>query len=182
MSSVERPEIIPESELEAKIMATRRWQMGAAWGVPRPGHPEGSVQAHIADVLAAIDRLDLAPEGRAKLRLVALVHDTFKNEVDVRRPRSGANHHAVIAGNFLAGYTDDTDVLEITELHDEAFNSWGLGSRRGDWPGAEARATRLMERLGPGLPLYCAFFRADNASGGKDDKPLAWFESLAKAR
>ena len=33
------------------------WREGAAWGDPRPGHPEGSVQAHIEDVLANVDRV-----------------------------------------------------------------------------------------------------------------------------
>ncbi|MDQ3163994.1 MAG: hypothetical protein M3Q92_14405 [Actinomycetota bacterium] len=37
---------------------------------------------------------------------------------------------------------------------------------------------RLIERLGPTLPLYLAFYRADTATGGKSDEPLRWFESL----
>ena len=31
-------------------------QEGLAWGKPRRGHPEGTVGAHVADLLEAIDR------------------------------------------------------------------------------------------------------------------------------
>ncbi|MBW3593243.1 MAG: hypothetical protein KY396_06085 [Actinobacteria bacterium] len=55
----------------------------------------------------------------------------------------------------------------MIELHDEAYNAWGRGSRRGDWAGAERRARSLVERLGPSLGLYLRFYRADNATGTK---------------
>lgn len=169
-----------ETSLEARLMADPRWQRGAAWGEPRPGHPEGVVATHIADVLANVDALGLAPEERAKLRLVALIHDTFKNEVDERRPRSGENHHAMIARRFAERYSADADVLELIELHDEAYNAWAAGQRSGAWAKAEGRAHRLIARLGPRLPLYLQFYRADNATGDKVAEPLQWFERLAR--
>lgn len=173
----ESDDIIAESEVEARIVASPRWVRGAAWGRARPGHPEGVIRRHIGDVLTNIDSLGAEPVQRAKLRLVALVHDTFKNEIDHNRPKSGDNHHAVVARKFLEHYTNDEDVLELTELHDEAFNAWAIGQRRGDWSQADARAAKLIERLGPRLALYIAFFRADNTVAGKSGEPLAWFES-----
>lgn len=178
-AEVHHDQIIPETTLEQRIVSDHRWIAGASWGVPRPGHPEGEVRFHILEVLAGLDRQTLDQNVRAKLRLVALVHDTFKNEVDRRPPRSAENHHAMIARRFCEAFIDDLDVLEITELHDEAYNSWVLGSRHGDWAKAEARADRLIERLGPRLPLYLAFYRADNAAGDKRAEPLVWFERLA---
>lgn len=178
-AEVHHDEIIPETTLERRIVSDHRWIAGASWGMPRPGHPEGEVRLHILEVLAGLDRQALDQNARAKLRLVALVHDTFKSEVDRRLPRSGQNHHAMIARRFTEAFTDDLDVLEITELHDEAYNSWVLGSRHRDWTKAQARAARLIERLGSRLPLYLAFYRADNAAGDKRAEPLAWFERLA---
>lgn len=137
------------------------------------------MELHVADVLWNLDKLDLTPMARRKLRVVALAHDTFKNEVDFSQPRTGSNHHANIARRFLQRYTDDQDVLEITELHDEAYNSWGVGSRRGDWEKARARAQRLLDRLDARTELYLAFYRADNAAGDKKAEPLGWFERLA---
>lgn len=177
-AEVRDDEIIPETTLEQRIVSDPRWIAGASWGMPRPGHPEGEVRLHILEVLAALDRQKLEPNARAKLRLVALVHDTFKNEVDRRLPRSGENHHAVIARRFSEDLIDDLDVLEITELHDEAYNSWAVGSRHGNWAKAEARANKLIERLGSRLTLYLAFYRADNAAGDKRAEPLIWFERL----
>jgi hypothetical protein len=86
----------------------------------------------------------------------------------------------MIARRFVAALTSDRDVLEITELHDEAFNAWSVGSRRGDWGAAEERAARLIRRLGRRLHLYLAFYRADNASGDKRREPLTWFEGLVR--
>jgi len=168
----------PETELERRIMAEPRWQAGAHWGEPRPGHPEGTVLLHLVEVLANLDRFGLAPDVRRRLRLVALVHDAFKREVDRSRPRVGDNHHAVIARRFLAAFTDDEDVLEITELHDDAFNAWAVGHRHGRWAEAEARARELIRRLGGRLELYLVFYRADNATGDKRPESRCWFECL----
>jgi HD domain len=172
-------EIATEGPLERRIVGDERWRAGAAWGWPRPGHPEGDVATHVRDVLDNLDRLGLAPDARRKLRLVALLHDAFKREVNRARPRTGDNHHAVIARRFAEGLTDDEDVLELIELHDEAYNAWLIGRRRGDWARAERRARDLIDRLGDRIGLYLAFFRADNATGDKDREPLRWFEALA---
>ena len=172
----------PETDIERRIVADPRWNAGVAWGEPRPGHPEGRVEAHVVEVLGNVEKLNLDPTERMKLRLIALVHDSFKNEVDYSQPKSGANHHAMIARKFAENFTSDDDVLELIELHDEAYNSWGIGSRHGDWGKAEARAARLLDRLGGRIDLYLAFYRADNAAGDKRQEPLEWFEKLADGR
>ena len=160
-------------------MADPRWRRGAAWGEPRRGHPEGSVEAHVAEVLANLQRMELAPEARARLRLVAILHDTFKVEVDRSVPAAGENHHARRARRFAEAYVADADVLELVELHDEAYNAWVAGARGGRWERAEERARRLVERLGPRLELFLLFYRADNATGDKSREPLEWFERIA---
>jgi hypothetical protein len=171
--------IVPETELERRIVADPGWQAGARWGTPRRGHPEGCVAAHIEEVLANVDAEALDHRDRARLRFVALVHDAFKHRVRPDRPRTGANHHAVIARRFAEGVTDDRELLELVELHDEAYNAWLLGQRGGDWPAAEARARALLDRLGDSRALYLRFYRADNRTGDKRAAPLAWFEQLA---
>ena len=169
-----------ESDLEARICADPEWQAGAEWGVPRPGHPEGQVKFHVADVLANVDRYARTPAERQKLRLVALVHDTFKHRVDPDRPRAGENHHGKIARRFVERYVDDDTVLEIIELHDEAYSAWRTGARRGRWREAEERARRLLDRLGPHrTALYVTFFRCDNETGTKRPDPWEWFARLA---
>src|SRR5689334_3385027 len=78
-----------ETDLERRIAADPAWQKGVAWGIPRTGHLEGPIKYHIADVLANLDRQHLDKEERRALRLVALVHDTFKYQVDETRPKIG---------------------------------------------------------------------------------------------
>jgi HD domain len=169
-----------ETELEARICADEDWTEGAEWGKPRPGHSEGLVMYHIADVLANIDRIATTPEERRNLRLIALIHDSFKYRVDPSKPKTGANHHAFIARKFAERYIDDPALLEIIELHDEAYNSWRSGASKGKWEQAEERASRLVVRLGPSLPLYMRFFRADNATDSKEDDSLVWFEQFLR--
>jgi hypothetical protein len=41
------PALALETETERRITADPEWQAGVRWGKPRPGHPEGTVRAHI---------------------------------------------------------------------------------------------------------------------------------------
>jgi len=172
----------PETDLEKRICMDPEWKKGALWGKPRPGHSEGQVISHIAEVLANIDRLASSDEERRDLRFIALIHDTFKYRVDPTKPKVGENHHAKIARRFADRYLDDMVLLEIIELHDEAFNSWRLGALKGRWSEAEARADRLIARLGKSLPLYVRFFRADNQTVSKEQDSLDWFEQLLRKK
>lgn len=174
--------IVPETELEARILSDPDWIEGIAWGQPRPGHPEGSVAAHVNEVLENVDQVALDRHDRERLRLVALIHDTFKHRVDRDRPRAGENHHAMIARRFAERHLDDEELLDVIELHDEAYNAWVKGDRGGRWDAAKARAERLIERLGEALPFYVRFYHADNATGSKHQAPLDWFDQLVSRR
>jgi hypothetical protein len=50
-----RVTVTPETEQERRFVSDPELQEGAAWGDPRPGHPEGAVAAHIVDVLDNVD-------------------------------------------------------------------------------------------------------------------------------
>ena len=174
--------LTPETELERRIVGDPAWVEGATWGDPRPGHPEGAIRAHVDEVLANVDRVALDPEDRARLRLVALIHDTFKHQVDPERPRVGANHHATLARRFAERFVSDPELLDVIELHDEAYNAWANGKRSGDWAAARARAERLLDRLGPWVGFYSRFYAADNATGSKCQEPFEWFSSIVAER
>lgn len=168
-----------EGELEERIAGDTEWQRGAEWGTPRPGHPEGAVKFHIAEVLANVDRYAKSDGDRSRLRLITLTHDTFKHRVDDSRPRVGENHHGLIARRFAERYVSDPIVLDIVELHDEAYNAYAMGARRRAWAEAEARAHRLLSRLGPSAGLYLTFFRCDNETGNKTPDAFEWFAGLS---
>src|SRR5690349_4516854 len=48
------PGFVPETELERDLIADADLRAGLSWGLPRAGHPEGSVGHHVAAMLAWI--------------------------------------------------------------------------------------------------------------------------------
>lgn len=171
--------VIPETETERLIMEDPEWVAGLTYGKPRRGHPEGAVSNHIPEVLRNVERVAVGMADRERLRIVALVHDNFKYQVDRTRDRTGENHHGWLARHFAERYVEDEDVLDVIELHDEAFLSWKKAVSNGKLEAGTTRAIRLIERLGPErLPLYLRFFRADNETGDKIQDSVMWFTSL----
>lgn len=164
----------PENELEQKIIDDADFQTGVMWGKPRNGHPEGKVLYHVREVLDNVDKY--APVHlREKLRLIAFIHDTFKHKVDTNQSKSGENHHATIARRFAEKHIDDTAVLDIIQLHDEAYNAWQKGNRDGKWDKAETRLNNLLEILDVNLNLYSIFYKCDNETGDKSQDNYKWF-------
>ncbi len=169
-----------ESDLERRIAADASWRRGIEWGEPRAGHPEGAVAAHVADVLANVEREASSADERQRLRLAALVHDTFKYRAPERTaPVGSEDHHGSHAARFLAGLVDDEELLTVVRWHDEGFAAY-LAAKRGDRRRAEQRVRALVRRLGPALSLYVRFFRADNATEGKDRGAVEWFEAAVR--
>ena len=171
-----------ETDLEVEICADPEWQKGAVWGRPRPGHPEGQVRYHLVEVLANVDRYATSPEERRDLRLIALIHDTLKYQVDPYKPRTGENHHGMLARRFAERHLQDEALLEVIELHDEAYNSWCMGSRKRRWNAAEEHAGLLIDRLGARMALYLRFLRCDNETGSKQPDSVKWFIELVRRR
>ncbi len=175
MTQTELPFLL-ETALEHQISEHPDWLEGIEYGRPRRGHPEGAVKYHIADVLRNVDQFFIDSPHRATLRLIALVHDSFKFQVDRSLPRIGDNHHAMIARRFAEQFISDGAILDVIELHDEAFNAWQCGNRDGRWDKSSRRALALVDRLGGQTDLYLAFYRCDNATTGKDQNCYDWFE------
>jgi HD domain len=170
-----------ENDVERRIAADPEWRKGVEWGKARRGHPEGAVKHHIAHVLENVDREATSPEERRRLRLAALVHDTFKYRAPEGSARVGSEeHHGTHAARFLERFVDDDELVEVVRWHDEAFAAWMGLVKRGNRRRAEQRVHALAGRLGPALPLFARFFRADNATEGKSPKSVAWFESVAR--
>jgi hypothetical protein len=78
------PGFVAENDLERALVAERELLQGLARGHPRFGHPEARVGLHVAAILGCLGDY---PTLRADLRLIALVHDSFKYEVRSGEPR-----------------------------------------------------------------------------------------------
>lgn len=145
---------------------------GLAWGEPRHGHPEGSVGAHVRDLLEALDSADDAAEIRSLLRFVALVHDAFKYRVREWLPKTGPNHHAVRARRFAERYTEDERLLGTIEQHDRPYALWRKMRRRGELD--ERGFEDMMSRV-PDPALFLRFIELDGSTEGKNPEPIRWF-------
>ena len=176
--------IQPETELESLIIQDSDFIAGALWGKPRNGHPEGQVIYHIGDVLKNINIMPKSSSHRESLRLIAIIHDTFKYKVDPTKPKYGENHHAMIARRFAEKYISDTKILDIIELHDEAYNAYCKGSRKGQWFEAEKRANALIDKLAASgsMSLFLYFYLSDNSTGDKNDDDFVWFNKIVDDR
>lgn len=177
----------PETALEASFLQDEEFVRGLNWGVPRYGHPEGAIWRHIIELNANIDRLPdswLAAPMRAgsemttreSLRITSWVHDTFKHVEDKSTPRDWTKHHAVYARHFLSRYTEDELLLNLVELHDEAYYIWRIIHLMHRLSKGEQRLQSLKKRMGDCWQLYYLFFKCDTCTGDKNPAPLQWFE------
>lgn len=149
---------------------------GLLWGVPRFGHPEGTILAHIIEVNENIDQLPVDAETRRRLRIICFVHDTFKNIEHKGNPRDWTKHHAVYARKFLERYLDDKHLLNVVELHDDAYYAWRLAHLYNRLAESEDRIKMVREKVGPYWQLFYLFFKCDTCTGDKNPAPLTWFE------
>lgn len=171
---------------------------GLKWGKPRPGHDEGEIYKHVEFIWDNIDRLSYPWKGEPayravaerggelwrKLRLIALVHDTFKYQVDPKQSKSGENHHAMRARRHAERYPQlfDAQMLDVIELHDDAYNAWCKGSRDNNWDKANDRAMKLRIRLmeHSSLDMFVAFYSCDTHIGDVERPDWEWWKEKCR--
>lgn len=173
--------LAPETPLESQLIRHPTILEGLVWGEPRYGHPEGKVYLHIREIYDNIDSLDVSASERESLRLIALTHDAFKYKEDKSEPRDWNLHHAMYARRFMEQYTDDKVVLDIIELHDEAYYCWRMFRIEATPEAAAERFSHFLYRIDHCLRLYYLFFVADTRTGDKVQAPVKWFESMVPA-
>jgi hypothetical protein len=166
------PGFQPETELEQRVTAEPELLEGLAWGEPRASHPEGPVGTHVSHLLEALDQSGETGERRELLRFMALVHDSFKNQVRERLPRMGENHHAMRARRFAERFTDDERVLAAIQFHDRPYAIWRKLQRSGK---LDERAFRRMLKRIPDPELFLHFIELDGSTEGKRPEPIQWF-------
>lgn len=171
----------PETDMEMMLISHPDIVQGLLWGEPRYGHPEGKVLFHILEIYANIEKiappLSIAERSdREKLRLITILHDSFKYREDKNYPRDWSKHHSILARQFSENYIDDATILDIVELHDEAYYCWRLEVIEDEADEADARLDILFDRIGYCLQLYYIFFKCDTATGDKTQAPVKWFE------
>jgi hypothetical protein len=172
-ASVAVPGFTPETDLERAVSSDPVLQEGLAWGKPRRGHPEGTVGAHVSDLLQTIERWGETGKRREELRFLALVHDALKNKVQNWRPKTGENHHATRARRFAEGYVDDERLLATIEQHDRPYNLWRRFRRSGRVD--DHAISEMLDRI-PDVDLFLRFVELDGSTEGKNHEPIRWLK------
>jgi hypothetical protein len=161
------------------IIADPRYLANLDWGESRPGHPEGTVRAHIAEIERNLEALKpkLSEGDYWKLKVLLHTHDSFKRDSERGVAISHPKGHASLARAFLAEFCNDDDLLMMVQYHDEPFALWRQ---------AEAKGSCNQERLATLLQsikdwnLFLAFNIIDGCTEGKSREPLRWlFEQVA---
>ena len=167
-------------KLVGKILADPRYQKNVEYGEPRPGHPEGKVKAHLAELEANLEKLKPRLQNDAsywKLKFLIHTHDTFKavslRGVAITDPLS----HASLARAFAAEFTNDADLLNMIQFHDEGHALW----RQREYKGVYS-AERFQELLTTvkDWDLFFLFNIIDGCTEGKDREKVIWFVTEVK--
>jgi hypothetical protein len=157
-----------------KIKADPRYKLALGWGASRPGHPEGTIGAHIQELERNLDScLHVVPGACIqKLKVLIHTHDTFKGEALTGVPISNPKSHASLASAFLAEFTRDPDLLAMVQYHDEPYAIWKrIESGK---PIDEHRLQRLFDVI-KDINLFATFVAIDGVTEGKDARPVQWF-------
>ncbi len=158
-----------------------RYRDNIDFGEPRPGHPEGSIRAHIADLERNLKTLRPRLDEREywQLKLLIHTHDTLKAVAREHVPIASPQSHASLAQRFLADYCNDADLLNMVQYHDEPYALWQQFKRRGRFD--QNRLDALIARI-EDWNIFLAFQIIDNCTKGKVRDPLYWLFQKVRGR
>ena len=163
------------------IFKDPRYKAGLRYGVPRKGHPEGTVGKHLVDLQCNLVKMrtggivDVKSDEYWKLFILILVHDIMKHAATPDSAIADPNSHASLARKFLAEFSDDEDLQNIVQAHDENLALWLNFKTRG-----HVNFGRLQDRVInkiKDIELLLLFQIIDGATEGKTDmkEMLRWF-------
>jgi len=158
------------------LVAAPRYLENLDWGKARPGHPEGTVRAHIAEIEGNLESLrpKLTESEYWKLKVLIHTHDTFKADASPGASIADPKSHASLARAFLAEFCDDADLLAMVQWHDEPFALWRQFESKGKFN--QQRFDALLRNIEE-WNLFLAFNIIDGCTEGKSREPLRWLFS-----
>ena len=164
-----------------EICSDERYTCNLDWGKPRRGHPEGTVRAHIEELEKNLHvlRSEISEEEYWSLRILIHVHDSFKAKSAKGVPITHPKSHASLATDFLRSFSDDADLLNMVQFHDEPFALWRQQRHRGKCN--QSRLDSLVKLIG-NWKLFLMFTAIDGVTVGKSPEPLYWAAEAIAAR
>lgn len=168
-----------------RIIVDPRYIRNVEYGEPREGHPEGTVRAHIGELIHNLDFLSTKVSSVEYFKLLCLihVHDSFKAESKRDCPITDPQSHASLAASFLKHLGGDDDLVAMVQWHDENYAMWKQFQSNGAC--SPKRMARLLSAIND-WSLFSAFLIIDGCTAGKTRDKLEWFfdqiEGLTNSR
>ena len=162
-------------ELVERVLTDPRYLKNIEYGAPRSGHPEGAVKYHIAELEANLEALrarGISESDTWKLKFLIHVHDSFKADATPDAPVLDPRSHASLARAFAAEFTDDADLLNMIQYHDEGYALWQQVAKTGAY--SPERFQSLLQTI-RNWDLFLMFTIVDGCTPGKDRSKLVWF-------
>jgi len=139
------------------------------------GHPEGKIKYHIADLEANLEILagkNISESDYWKLKFIIHVHDLFKVDAQNGLPTLHPQNHASLAKQYASQYTDDTDLLNMIQFHDENYKLWREYLQTKIYN--RERFQVLLDTI-KNWDLFLIFIIIDGCTIGKDPAKIRWF-------
>ena len=158
-----------------RVMGDSRYRKNVEFGEPRSGHPEGKIKNHIADLETNLENLNHRINNQEtywKLRFLIHVHDTFKADAVSGVQTIDPKSHESLARNFASEFTNDEDLLNIIQFHDENYALWKQYKSSGQY---DVQYLKFLLSKILDWDLYLIFTIIDGYTQGKDIEKLPWF-------
>lgn len=161
-------------DIVARVIVDPRYLKNIEYGEPRPGHPEGKVKYHIAELEANLEKLAprISEKQYWKLQFLIHVHDTFKADAVPDSPIESQHSHASLASAFASEFTDEAELLAMIQFHDLNFALWKQFAARGSYD--LERFSRLLDTI-LDWDLFLLVLILDGSTRGKDPDKVRWF-------
>lgn len=172
------------------IRSSPQWLRAADWGVPRSGHPEGTIRRHVEEQLVPfIDLYFRDLPDYWNLVALAYLHDIGKPAVDYRGGRLHGEPHSVLSARIAEELCAPPWLVRVILVNDRTFSYWRkLRDRRRRWVASRwtaARRAAFVKEFSADsvdLDLLVRFHRADNGYRRapvleESVDPVFWFEN-----
>jgi hypothetical protein len=157
-------------ELVRHIVASQHWQTARNWGEPRPGHPEGTIGAHVeGQLIPFIDRFYREEPEYWDLVALAYLHDISKPVTQYENGRLVGDPHSVISARIATALGAPDRLVQVVLANDRAYSHWRkMLDKKDIWQEkrwTDERKQKFIEEFGRenlDRRLLVLFHRADN--------------------
>lgn len=156
-----------------KIKSDPIWLKAIEGGRVRPGHPEGKIKYHIADLEKYIDshKNEVSEDDYWRLKIMALVHDAFKNDANPKIPILDPNSHSSLGKKYVSKFVSDPDMETMLQYHDYPYTLWKKAFKGID---VKDKIQELLSKI-KNKKVYDLFMSADASGPGKNPEPMNWW-------